>query len=129
MGLQRFKYNDVFKVDSNFRGLTSTNLRVNQRAKKRISEKFKGKNLYRLAIKKSELLEEKGESHVIEKVSIKPKKIFTRVPVIIEGISVGPDINILDSDSLFGLSIEDNLGQDVSGHIENGVLIIRGFCK
>jgi len=131
MEYQRFKYKDIFKVDSVVNELTNINTSTNQKKKKQIYEKPKGIFQQRPAPRRFGVIRFFGKSvaSVPKGVSIKPAKILTRVPVKIGDVSIGPEINILDSDKLSGISIVETIGLDVSGYIENGVLIIKGFYK
>mgnify|MGYP001255385832 CR=1 FL=1 len=58
-----------------------------------------------------------------------PANISPRVPVKIGEMLLGPGVTISDNENFFGINLAEVAGHDISGYIENGVLIINGFYK
>jgi hypothetical protein len=53
--------------------------------------------------------------------------ISPRIPVSIGGVTMGPGV-IFGGGILFsGVDISQNVGRDISGYVENGVFVIKGF--
>ena len=46
-------------------------------------------------------------------------RVFSKIPVKIKGVTIGPAVLCSDVD----ISVD----QDISGYIENGILIVKGF--
>lgn len=130
MEYRRFKYDDIFKVDFETKKFTATKKKATSRTRKQIPKRLNVRGLYRSTFKKSECIEFNKRQKSIGIISIKkPTMISPRVPVKIGGISIGPDINIFENDNFSGINIANNVGQDINGYIENGVLIIKGFIN
>lgn len=55
--------------------------------------------------------------------------ISPRIPIKIGDISVGPGVNLSYRDTFSGINFTKLIDNDVIGHIDNGVFIIKGFSK
>lgn len=56
-------------------------------------------------------------------------RISPRIPIRIGGITMGPGISFERGVSFSGVDLSQVVGKDISGYVENGVFIIKGFYR
>ncbi len=54
-------------------------------------------------------------------------RISPRIPIQIGGVTMGPGVSFGGGVMFSGVNLAEHVGKDISGYIENGVLIIKGF--
>jgi len=121
MEYKRFKYSDVFNISVH----DIISIKV---TKKKYTKALKGVTPVNERI--SPYKHFKISPYVPTKISPRVlTKISPRVPVKIGEVSMGPGVSISANDNFSGVSLVKNIGNDISGYVENGVLIIKGFYE